>query len=93
MSTQPHHRLARSAGIFTGATMLSRLLGYFRDTMVAAFFGAGPAAALMMTLPPISLPSLAMTGKVLSLRVLGVISLAVFCTGIAAGVLAILLKF
>src|ERR1700684_4534847 len=39
-----HHKLARSAGIFTGATLMSRILGYARDTMVAAFFGAGPAA-------------------------------------------------
>jgi putative peptidoglycan lipid II flippase len=49
MSTQPHHRLARSAGIFTSATMLSRIIGYFRDTMVAAFFGAGPAADAFYT--------------------------------------------
>jgi uncharacterized protein len=63
------------------------------QAMLALGVGAGPAAALMMTLPPISLPSLAMTGKVLSMRVLAVISLVVFCTGIAAGMLAILLKF
>src|SRR5712691_4792851 len=49
MSTQRHHRLARRAGIFTGATLMSRLLGYFRDTMVAAFFGAGPAADAFYT--------------------------------------------
>jgi len=49
MSTQHHHRLARSAGIFTSATMLSRILGYCRDTMVAAFFGAGPAADAFYT--------------------------------------------
>lgn len=48
MSTH-HHKLARSAGIFTGATLLSRILGYFRDTMVAAFFGAGPAADAFYT--------------------------------------------
>ncbi len=44
-----HHKLARSAGIFTSGTMLSRLLGYGRDTMVAAFFGAGPAADAFYT--------------------------------------------
>src|SRR5882724_9738242 len=44
-----HHQLARSAGIFTGATLLSRILGYARDTMVAAFFGAGPAADAFYT--------------------------------------------
>lgn len=48
MSTT-HHKLARSAGIFTGATLLSRILGYLRDTMVAAFFGAGPAADAFYT--------------------------------------------
>jgi len=48
MSKQ-HHQMARSAGIFTGATLLSRILGYFRDTMVAAFFGAGPAADAFYT--------------------------------------------
>ncbi len=44
-----HHKLARSAGIFTGATLLSRILGYARDTMVAAYFGAGPAADAFYT--------------------------------------------
>src|SRR5438477_6536717 len=49
MSSDHHHKLARRAGIFTGATMLSRILGYFRDTLVAAFFGAGPAADAFYT--------------------------------------------
>jgi putative peptidoglycan lipid II flippase len=30
--------------VFTGATLLSRILGYIRDSMVANFFGAGPIA-------------------------------------------------
>lgn len=42
--SKPHHTLARSAGVFTGATLLSRILGYVRDSMVANFFGAGIAA-------------------------------------------------
>jgi uncharacterized protein len=63
------------------------------QAMLVLGVGAGPAAAVMMTLPPISLPSLAMTGQVLSMRVLGVISLAVFVMGIAAGLLAMLLNF
>ncbi len=42
--TSSQHKLARSAGIFTGATLLSRILGYARDSMVATFFGAGAAA-------------------------------------------------
>src|SRR3954470_15009315 len=44
-----HHQLAKRAGVFTGATLLSRILGYGRDTMVAAFFGAGPAADAFYT--------------------------------------------
>src|SRR5690349_17994176 len=44
MSSEAHHRLARSAGVFTFATLLSRILGYARDTLVANFFGAGIAA-------------------------------------------------
>jgi uncharacterized protein len=63
------------------------------QAMLALGVGAGPAAALMMTLPPISLPSLSMTGKVFSMRVLGVISLVVFVVGIMAGLLAMLLRF
>jgi uncharacterized membrane protein YraQ (UPF0718 family) len=63
------------------------------QAMLALGVGAGPAAALMMTLPPVSLPSLAMTGKVLSIRVLAVISLAVLVMGILAGMLAVLFKF
>jgi hypothetical protein len=46
----------------------------------------------MMTLPPVSLPSLAMTGKVLSIRVLATISLVVLVMGIVAGLLAVLFK-
>jgi uncharacterized protein len=63
------------------------------QAMLALGVGVGPAAALMMTLPPISLPSLAMVGKVFSMRVLVVISLVVFLLGIVAGLVAMLLKF
>jgi uncharacterized membrane protein YraQ (UPF0718 family) len=63
------------------------------QAMLALGVGAGPAAALIMTLPPISLPSLVMTGKVFSVRVLAVISLVVFVVGIAAGLSAVLFKF
>jgi hypothetical protein len=47
----------------------------------------------MMTLPPVSLPSLAMAGKVFSIRALAVISLVVLVMGIVAGLLAVLFKF
>jgi putative peptidoglycan lipid II flippase len=49
MTSGHHKKLAKRAGIFTGATLLSRILGYFRDTMVAAYFGAGPAADAFYT--------------------------------------------
>jgi uncharacterized membrane protein YraQ (UPF0718 family) len=63
------------------------------QALLALGVGAGPAAALMMTLPPISLPSLAMTGKVFSFRLLGVVSVVVFATGVVAGLIAIRLRF
>jgi len=63
------------------------------QAMLALGVGAGPAAALMMTLAPISLPSLVMTGKVLPIRVLILITLIVLTLGIAAGLLAVQLKF
>jgi uncharacterized membrane protein YraQ (UPF0718 family) len=63
------------------------------QAMLALGVGAGPAAALMMTLPPISLPSLVMTGKAFPIRVLGLITLVVLATGIVAGLLAVLFRF
>src|SRR5437016_1580037 len=47
--SEHHHKLAKRAGIFTSATMLSRLLGYLRDSVVANFFGAGAAADAFYT--------------------------------------------
>jgi uncharacterized membrane protein YraQ (UPF0718 family) len=63
------------------------------QAMLALGIGAGPAAALLMTLPPIALPSLAMTGKVFSTRLLGILCVVVFVTGVLAGLLAIGLHF
>jgi putative peptidoglycan lipid II flippase len=34
----------RATGVVAGATLLSRILGYVRDMVMAYFFGAGPAA-------------------------------------------------
>lgn len=58
------------------------------QAMFALGVGAGPGAALMMTLPAISLPSLAMLGKVFSLRIRLVIALSVVLAGIIAGFIA-----
>jgi hypothetical protein len=55
------------------------------QAMLALGMGAGPAAALIMTLPAISLPSLAMLGSVFSLRIRLVIAIGVVLSGIVAG--------
>ncbi|MEW6488340.1 MAG: murein biosynthesis integral membrane protein MurJ [Thermodesulfobacteriota bacterium] len=36
-------RIARAVGILSGATMLSRVLGFVRDVVTASYFGAGGA--------------------------------------------------
>jgi uncharacterized membrane protein YraQ (UPF0718 family) len=55
--------------------------------------GAGPAGALLMTLPPISLPSMAMLVRSFPPRTLAVVGVAVVLFGIAGGALAIALGF
>lgn len=54
------------------------------QAMLTLGMGVAPAAALMMTLPPVSLPSLAMLGRSLPLRVL----LTLAAAGVSFGVLA-----
>jgi len=61
------------------------------QAMLALGIGAGPAAALLLTLPPVSLPSLAMTKSVFSFRVLGFVAAAVLVIGIVAGITAVAL--
>jgi uncharacterized membrane protein YraQ (UPF0718 family) len=58
------------------------------QAMLALGMGAGPAAALLLTLPPVSLPSLAMLGRSLPWRVLATLAAAVVAFGILAGYLA-----
>jgi uncharacterized protein len=55
------------------------------QAMFALGMGAGPAAALMMTLPAVSLLSLMMLGKVFSLKIRVVIALSVVIFGVLAG--------
>jgi len=50
-------------------------------------FGTGPAAALLVTLPVISIPSILMVRSVFSWRVLGFITASVMVLGIVAGVI------
>lgn len=58
------------------------------QAMLALGLGGGPAAALLMTLPPVSLPSLAMLGRSLSARLLVTMAVCVVGFGILAGLLA-----
>jgi uncharacterized membrane protein YraQ (UPF0718 family) len=61
------------------------------QAMFALGMGAGPAGALIMTLPAVSLPSLAMLGRVFSLQTRLVIAAAVVLSGVVAGMVAMLL--
>jgi uncharacterized membrane protein YraQ (UPF0718 family) len=58
------------------------------QAMLALGMGVGPAAALIMTLPAVSLPSLAMLGAAFGMRTRLVIAIAVALSGIAAGFVA-----
>jgi uncharacterized membrane protein YraQ (UPF0718 family) len=63
------------------------------QAMLALGVGVGPSAALLMTLAPVSLPSLVMAQKVFSLRTLALVCAPVLVAGIAAGLLAVGLGF
>jgi uncharacterized membrane protein YraQ (UPF0718 family) len=63
------------------------------QAMLALGVGVGPAAALLMTLPPISLPSLAMVWRSFRWHTLVFVAVAIVAFGIAAGFLAAALKF
>ena len=58
------------------------------QALLAAGIAVGPAAALLLTLPPVSLPSLIMVRRVFSFRVILLIALAAVTIGIVAGVAA-----
>ena len=61
------------------------------QAMFALGMGTGPAGALIMTLPAVSLPSLAMMGRVFSLQTRLVVAAGVVLSGIAAGLAAMIL--
>jgi uncharacterized protein len=63
------------------------------QAMLALGIGVGPAAALMMTLAPVSLPSLVMTARAFPARTLALVAFVVFAVGIVAGLLAVGLNF
>jgi uncharacterized membrane protein YraQ (UPF0718 family) len=55
--------------------------------------GVGPAAALLMTLPPISVPSLAMLARSFKPYMLAIVASLVVVFGIASGLLAVAFGF
>jgi uncharacterized membrane protein YraQ (UPF0718 family) len=63
------------------------------QAMLSLGMAGGPAGALLMTLPPVSLPSLAMLGRSFPPRVLVFVTGAVVVFGIAAGGIAVGLGF
>lgn len=63
------------------------------QAMLSLGMAAGPAGALLMTLPPVSLPSLAMLGKSFRPGVLASVTLAVVGFGVLGGLLAVALNF
>jgi uncharacterized protein len=63
------------------------------QAMLSFGVGVGPAAALLMTLPPVSLPSIAMTARALGRRVVAMMMLIVFAVGVAGGLAAVALHF
>ncbi|MGI4985170.1 MAG: permease [Janthinobacterium lividum] len=63
------------------------------QAMLSLGMAAGPAGALLMTLPPISLPSLVMVGRSFPARVLALVVASVVAFGLMGGLLAVLLRF
>lgn len=63
------------------------------QAMLSLGMAAGPAGALLMTLPPISLPSLVMVGRSFPTKVLALVVVSVLAFGLAGGFLAVLLRF
>ena len=61
------------------------------QALLALGVGVGPAAALLVTLPPVSLPSLAMVSRSFRRAELAVLALGVAGMGVLAGGLAIAL--
>ncbi|MGZ3275894.1 MAG: permease [Caulobacteraceae bacterium] len=59
------------------------------QAMLSLGMGVGPAGALLMTLPPISLPSMAMLARSFPPRILAVVATAVVVFGVIGGMLAV----
>jgi len=84
-----------SAFAFAGALFVIPTAGEIPivQAMLLLGVGAGPAAALLVTLPPISMPSLAMLLNSFTYRTLALVAGSVFALGVAAGLVAVALGF
>ncbi|KAK45932.1 membrane protein [Caballeronia jiangsuensis] len=58
------------------------------QAMLSLGMATGPAGALLMTLPPVSVPSLAMLARSFAPRVLALVAVAVVMFGIVSGLIA-----
>jgi uncharacterized protein len=63
------------------------------QAMLALGMGVGPAGALLMTLPPVSVPSFAMLAGSFRARVLVVVGAVVVLFGVVAGLATVALRF
>jgi uncharacterized membrane protein YraQ (UPF0718 family) len=63
------------------------------QSLLALGLGAGPAAALLLTLPAVSVPAAVMVSRVFPPRVLWFVAASVALAGIACGLLAVALGF
>lgn len=63
------------------------------QAMLLLGVGVGPAAALLMVLPPISVPSLAIVGRAFSPRLLAAVTVGIVAIGVVGGLAAVALRF
>jgi uncharacterized membrane protein YraQ (UPF0718 family) len=63
------------------------------QAMLSLGVGTGPAGVLLMVLPPVSVPSLAIVARAFSPRVLAAVTAGIVVIGIAGGLAAMTLKF
>jgi uncharacterized membrane protein YraQ (UPF0718 family) len=63
------------------------------QAMLSLGMGVGPAGALLMTLPPVSAPSIAMVARSFRPQVLVIVAVSVVAFGVVAGLIAVALKF
>ena len=63
------------------------------QAMLSLGVGVGPAGVLLMVLPPISVPSLAIVGRSFSPRLLAAVTLGVVAIGVVGGLAAVGLGF